>query len=184
MIQVMIFSSEVLTDFDSNGQRVSALHWKLLTLIKTPSIKTKQPNRHNWVFTSPAVLGFSQVYKVPKLTFEHHQLNVLLDVIEPAWDLHAAAVCARIFCLHLLNGQRHISVGNVALQVVPLWCSERHPVPSGVQKFAIALGVWARASAPAHIGDVLPSCYPVGARQCDRLSYHSLNNSFWHGVHC
>lgn len=120
---------------------------------------------------------------MPKLTSDHLQLNVLLDVIEPTRDLYAAAVCTCIFCLQFLNGERHISVGNIALETVPLRFSERHPASSGVQNFVIALWIRARASAPAHVGDVLLSCHVVGARQLDSLPYYTPN-SFGCSVRC
>lgn len=122
--------------------------------------------------------------KAPKLTSDHLQPHVPFDVIEPTWDLYAAAVCTCIFCLHFPNRERHISIGNVALETVSLRFSERHPIPSGVQNFITALWIWAGTSAPAHIGDVLLSWHLVEARQLNRLPYYSSNNGFGCGVRC
>lgn len=119
-----------------------------------------------------------------KLTSDHLQPHVPFDVVEPTWDLYAAAVRAGIFCLHFRNRERHISIGNIALEIVLLWFSECHPIPSGVQNFVIALWIWTRASAPAHIGDVLMLCHLVEARQLNSLPYYSSDNSFGCRVGC
>lgn len=132
----------------------------------------------------PCVAETKNLQKAPKLTSSHHQLYVLFDVVEPTRDFYAAAVCTCIFYRHFPYRERHISIGNIALKIVPLRFSECHPIPSGVQNFVIALWIWAWASSPAHIRDVLRSCHLVEARQSDRLSYYSSNNSFRCGVHC
>ena len=144
-VKVTIFSSKLLIECDSNWQLVADLPRKLCNLGKTLFAKTNKQTKKahinsNFKFlSSESFLPAGCVTKVPKLTSDHLQPHVLFDVVEPTWDLYTAAVCTCIFCLHLCNRERHISIGNIAPETVSLRFSERHPIPSGVQNFVIAL---------------------------------------------
>ena len=151
---------------------------------KTKQTKKAHINSNFKLVSTERFLPVGCIARAPKLTSDHLQSHVLFDVVEPARDLYTAAVCTCIFCLHFPDREGNISVGNIAPEIVPLRFSERHPIPSGVQNFVIALWVWAWASAPAHIGDVLMSHHLVETRQPNRLPYYSSNNSFRCSVGC
>lgn len=149
-------------------------------------VKTNKQSTHRPQFSLPRewFLPAGCVPKVPSPTSCHLQPYVALDVVEKAGDLHTAAVNPCVLRLCRPNCEGHISKGNIAVQVVPLRCSECHLAARSVQDFVAALRIGAGASAPAHVGDVLALHDLVGARQCHRLSNCSSNNSFRHRVCC
>lgn len=54
------------------------------------------------------------------LTWQHIQLDLVFVIIEPAWDVHAAAIQPRVLLLDPPDGQGHVTLAEPPHQQVPL----------------------------------------------------------------
>lgn len=84
------------------------------------------------------------------LTSRKPQDNVLLDIIEPARHLDAAAVRHAVTFVGVEDGQGDVASPDTPQKLVSCRLPGDHPGPIGVEKLLVAFGVGTQAFAPAH----------------------------------
>lgn len=84
------------------------------------------------------------------LTSRQPQDNVLLDIIEPARHLYAAAVHSAVTFVGVEDGQGEVASPDIPMKLIFFRLPGEHPRPVGVEKFIVAFGFGTRAFAPAH----------------------------------
>lgn len=83
------------------------------------------------------------------LTWHHGQSHMGFLVVEPAGDLHTAAVRPRVSLLELPDGQGQVALSQVPQQLVPLGQSAGHRRPVSLDHQVAAASVAQDTSTPA-----------------------------------
>lgn len=84
------------------------------------------------------------------LTSRYPQDNVLLDIIEPARHLYAAAVCSAVTFVGTEDSQGDVASRDTPPKLVSMRLLGEYPGPISVEKLLVAFGVGTWAFAPAH----------------------------------